>query len=245
MNPERPESCLQWTSFFQTKPSCFRHTIPWVMYVMKPHRYFRRINQYETFALLIMCFGLVLSILCIVRLNARLRPILLELALTQTANCLMSTIDRTVSEQSVAYSDLITLERSEKGEVVALTSNMAQANVLRAELLESSQLALEDLQSKEFQIPIGTIFDWDILSGRGPSVGVKVLYTGTASAEFENNFSSAGINQTCHQIFFKIDADVVVLLPGRQFRTEVNTRVCVAETVIIGSVPETYLQIAS
>ena len=187
--------------------------------------------------------GIAVAFLFISQLNARLRPILFELALSQTSNYITAAIDSAVSEQSISYNELISLERSASGDIVALTSNMAYANILRAELLETSLDALKDLETMEFYVPLGTIYDWDLLSGRGPDIGVRVLYTGTASAEFENSFSDAGINQTCHQIVFRVKADVSVLLPGRQEKTTVDTRVCVAETVIVGKVPETYLQL--
>ena len=187
--------------------------------------------------------GIALAVLFISQLNERLRPILYELAISQTSNCITAAIDNAVSEQAISYNDLVTLERSAGGDIVALTSNMACANILRAQLLETSLEALKGLESMEFSVPLGTIYDWDLLSGRGPNVGVRVLYTGTASAEFENSFSSAGINQTCHQIVFRVKADISVLLPGRQEKTTVDTKVCVAETIIVGKVPETYLQL--
>ncbi len=190
-------------------------------------------------------FGIGAALLVVFRLNARIHPILTELAQTQVSNYITSAIDSAVSEQSIKYSDLVTLERTETGDIIALTSNMSQANMLRSQLLDIVLSELDGLENKEFEIPLGTIYDWDILSGLGPAVNLRVLYTGTASAEFENSFSSAGINQTCHQINFRINADIFVLLPGRQYRTSVDTRVCVAETIIVGKVPETYLQISS
>ena len=187
--------------------------------------------------------GVALAIVFISRFNARLRPILFELAISQTSNHITAAIDRAVSEQAVSYNDLVSLERSASGEIAVLTSNMAQANILRAQLLETTLDALKGLETMEFTIPLGTVFDWDMLSGRGPDIGVRVLYTGTASSEFENTFLSAGINQTCHQIVFRVRADISVLLPGRQEKTTVDTKVCIAETIIVGEVPETYLNI--
>ena len=188
--------------------------------------------------------GVGLALILVFQINARLRPVLLELARTQTSNAITAAIDEMVMEQAVDYTDLVTLERSANGDIVALTSNMAQVNILRAQLLDAALNALDGLDAMEIEVPIGTIFGWDLLSGMGPGVKVQVLYTGAASAEFENAFSSAGINQTCHQIFFHVNADILVLLPGRQYRTTVSTRVCVAETIIVGKVPETYLQLS-
>lgn len=206
-------------------------------------RWCRKVNLHIIWTFLSAFAGIALAIYFISQLNDRLRPILFELAVSQTSNCITAAVDSAVSEQAVSYSDLISLERSVSGDIVALTSNMARANILRAQLLETALDALAGLESMEFSVPLGTIYDWDLLSGRGPNVGVRVLYTGTASAEFENTFSSAGINQTCHQIVFHVKADVSVLLPGRQEKTTVDTKVCVAETIIVGKVPETYLQI--
>lgn len=210
---------------------------------MKLGRWSRGTDLQKIWVPLTAFIGVGLALVLIFRLNARLRPILLELALTQTANHMTAAIDQTVAEQAVSYTDLVTLERSESGDIVALTSNMAQANALRAQLLDTALTALEGLETIELEIPLGTVFDWDLFSGRGPCVKVQVLYTGTASAEFENAFSSAGINQTCHQIIFQVSADISVLLPGKQYRTTVSTDVCVAETVIVGKVPDTYLQL--
>ena len=205
------------------------------------HRQTRRLRG--IWPLWAACTGVGLALLLIVSLNARLRPILLELALTQTSHRITAAIDEAVAAQAVAYADLVTLERSESGDIVALTSNMAHANLLRSQLLEATLAALDELETMKMDIPMGTIFGWDLLSGLGPDIHVRVLYTGTASAEFENAFSSAGINQTCHQIFFHVNAEITVLLPGGQYRTTVSTRVCVAETVIVGKVPDTYLQL--
>ena len=210
---------------------------------MVSRRWRRKADFHIAGMLLSVITGIAVAFLFISQLNARLRPILFELALSQTSNYITAAIDSAVSEQSISYNELICLERSASGDIVALTSNMAYANILRAQLLETSLDALKDLETMEFYVPLGTIYDWDLLSGRGPDIGVRVLYTGTASAEFENSFSDAGINQTCHQIVFRVKADVSVLLPGRQEKTTVDTRVCVAETVIVGKVPETYLQL--
>lgn len=207
-------------------------------------RRWRRSTDWHIFGVVItVFFGIGIAILFIVAVNARLRPILLELALAQTSNCITAAVDHAVAQQAISYTDLVTFERSPSGEIVAMTSNMSQANLLRAQLLDTALTALDGLKTKEIGIPLGTVFDVDLFSGLGPEINVRILYTGTASAEFENKFFSAGVNQTCHQIIFSIDADIVVLLPGQQHRTNVTTDVCIAETIIVGKVPETYLQI--
>lgn len=212
---------------------------------MMSGRWRKRVNPYIFWCVITMLVGVGLAVAFIANLNARLRPILLELALTQTSNCITEAINQAVADQAVAYSDLISFEYSSGGDIVAMVSNMSHANTLRSELLNAALTALDGLETLKMGIPLGTIFDIDLFSGLGPNVDVRILYTGTASAQFENSFFDAGINQTCHQIFFTVDANLTVLLPGQQYNTNVSTKVCVAETVIIGKIPETYLRIGS
>lgn len=206
-------------------------------------RWRRNWNAQTFVPLIAVLISIGFAVFCIRQINIRLRPILLEVATTQTANHISGAVNQVVYEQAIQYTDLVTLERSETGEIIALTSNMGQANLLRAQLLSATLSALEGLELMELEIPLGSVLDWDILSALGPKIDVRMLYTGTANAKFENSFSQAGINQTCHRIMFHIDAEIAVLLPGRQCRTNVDTEVCIAETVIVGKVPETYLQI--
>ena len=63
---------------------------------------------------------------------------------------------------------------------------------------------------------------------------------GSSSSEFRNQFETAGINQTRHQIILQIDVTISILLPGFTTATNVSSAVTVAETVIVGSVPESY-----
>ena len=63
---------------------------------------------------------------------------------------------------------------------------------------------------------------------------------GSSEANFRNAFTSAGINQTKHQIILTVDVSVSILLPGFRTATKVSNSFIVAETVIVGTVPDTY-----
>ena len=69
---------------------------------------------------------------------------------------------------------------------------------------------------------------------------MRVLSVGTPSAAFENTLTDAGINQTKHQIVLHVEVVVSILMPGYTTSTTVESSLAVAETVIVGSVPETY-----
>ena len=90
------------------------------------------------------------------------------------------------------------------------------------------------------KVIIGTLTGSPLLAGRGPCLHVRMQSVGTATARFDNQFSSSGINQTRHRIILDVDVHVSILLPGLTTYTKVSNEISVAETVIVGGVPETY-----
>ena len=179
--------------------------------------------------------------------NARIRPILTAMAVTQISNAVTAAINDAIADgitsEHVSYSDMVLVETDANGRATVLTSNLEQANLLRSELLSLVLEAVSQLSMEDFSIPVGNLTDIDLFSGRGPAITIQVLSTGAASASFEHEFTSAGVNQTLHQIMLDVDVTVQILLPGQTMELPVSTQVCVAETVIVGEVPGTYLQL--
>ena len=108
--------------------------------------------------------------------------------------------------------------------------------ILSGELAVGEQLP----PARELSIPVGSLTGSALLAGRGPRIKVRMESVGSSSARFENEFTSAGINQTNHRIVLHIDVSVAILLPGFTTATQVSNAVTVAETVIVGTVPDTY-----
>lgn len=193
-----------------------------------------------------LLLGGVLAVLTIHFLNGQLRPVMAELASAQIQNAMTLVIDNVVSTEiskgNVTYDDIIRLEIDGTGAVTALKSDMARVNLLRSDILNALVAEVDRTNILSMGIPLGNLTGIDLLSGRGPDIPINVMTTGSADASFENVFSSAGINQTRHQIMLDIAVPVSILLPGFTTETRVSAQVCVAETVIVGRVPETYLQ---
>ena len=145
-----------------------------------------------------------------------------------------------VSNGEIQYNNLISLEKNDSGGVAALVSNMAEFNRLQASITQDILTRLGEMSDIELQIPLGTLSGSAFLAGRGPKLSVRMQSTGSCSARFENQFSHAGINQTTHQILLCVDVSVSILLPGFRTGTQVANSFAVAETVIVGEVPDTY-----
>ena len=174
-----------------------------------------------------------------------LRPVLAAAARYQVRSQVTAAVEqwaaRDLQERGVDYSDFVTITRNEAGEITALSADMARLNLLRAELSAHLLERLEDSQL-ELTIPVGSLLPIEPTWARGPELHLRALALGTASAEFESEFTSAGINQTRHRLWLRLSVPVTVLLPGGGEEVAVDSRLCVAETVIVGQVPQTWFQ---
>ena len=103
--------------------------------------------------------------------------------------------------------------------------------------------AIRGLDEKDLGVPLGNLTGQLLLSGVGPSVRVRVWSVGSVTAEYANSFTAAGVNQTHHQIDLVVDAAVDLFLPGEVLPVKIHSTVCVAETVIVGETPDTYLEL--
>ena len=181
--------------------------------------------------------------------NACLRPAVETLAVSDAVNrvslAISQSVARCVSEQGVTYSDLVSIETDAAGNVTSLTRDLASASRLNALLVEYITEDLGQLQQEEFGIPLGTLTGWVIFSGKGPVIEVELLSAGDVTTRFRHNFEQAGINQTLHQVMLDVSVTVYLLIPGETLSTQVDSEICVAETVIVGQVPETYLYLGS
>jgi len=191
--------------------------------------------------------GLLTAFLLISLAERKLQPVLSAAARTQTRNRITAVLERAVldelAEQEGGFSELVSIQRDGSGAITALTTDMTRLNRLRAELTSAALAAVEGVDVSELQVPLGTLFDSEFLWARGPSIRVRALSVGTADARFDSEFTSAGVNQTLHRLWLDLDVPVTLLLPGGAVEVPVETRLCVAETVIVGQVPDTYLQV--
>lgn len=198
-------------------------------------------------ALITLAVALIIAASVIGLLENKLRPVVAEIASARAQNVMTAVVENAVTAdlaaRQVSYADFVAIQRDEKGAITALTTNMAQMNLLRAELTAAILEALESVDVSDIEVPLGSLFDLEPLWAKGPTLKTKAMTVGTVRAEFDSQFTSAGVNQTLHRIWMEVDVPITLLLPGGEVEVTLNTRLCVAETVIVGQVPDTYLQV--
>lgn len=185
----------------------------------------------------VVCFILFLKL--------RLSPLVKELALARVenkaSNIINDAIEEQLKENDINYDSMVAIEKTVYGEVSALRTNMAEINRLKTEVLSTVDLLLLDLDVEEVGLPLGSLILPELFSGSGPKLPVKVLSVSNSDAEFRNAFSEAGINQTTHRIMMDVKVYMTILTPAGTENVEATSSVVVAETVIVGNVPQTYV----
>lgn len=193
--------------------------------------------------------GVALVLVCLLlhTLNGRLRPVLETTVSSRATNLITQAIDAAVDnclqENGMSYSDFVTLETDPAGKVTSITSNTAANSQFKRQVAEAVIRQLGTLDSGELGVPLGSLSGQPLLSGVGPRVRVKVDSVGEVTADYANTFTSAGVNQSLHRVCLEINATVYLFLPGEVLPVSVSNSVCVAETVIVGETPDTYLNL--
>lgn len=196
---------------------------------------------------LTLAVALAVAASVIALLEARLRPVVAEIAAAQARNSMTAVVENAIAAglaaRQVSYSDFVSIQRDEGGAITALTTDMVRINQLRAELTTAILEALEEADVSGVQVPLGSLFDLEPLWAKGPALKARAMTVGTVRAEFDSQLTSAGVNQTQHRIWMEVTVPMTLLLPGGEVAVPLDARLCVAETVIVGQVPDTYLQL--
>ena len=193
---------------------------------------------------LFMVFLAVVALLFLM-FRSRYRDIIQELAETQvkntTSDLTNDAIAKQIAEGVIQYDRIVYFEKDLDGRITALKTNMSEINRLKTDILNIINDEILALDTSNIGIPLGSLFLPEFLSGRGPAIPVHILSIRNSDATFASNFSQAGINQTLHQLTMVVSVDVAILVLGQTSNFTVNSEVVVAQTVIVGDVPNMFL----
>lgn len=171
-------------------------------------------------------------------------PVFKEVAGSQAENMVNNAIEdaitRVLKENNITYSSLVDIEKDSTGRVSTVKADTIKMNELKSDISRAVSSEIGELDSRTIQIPIGTVIGISALSGKGPRLKTEVTIASNVNLSIDNKFTSAGINQTLHEIIVNISATVYVIMPYTRTTEQVETNFCVAQTVIIGTVPETF-----
>lgn len=180
-------------------------------------------------------------------LDARLRPFVRNTATVQAQNYAATVAGAAVpgvlQKTGADYSSLVEIVRDASGNIVSIQTDAMRINQIKSGINTAVASALANLDGKELGVPLGSLTGLALLNGRGPRLNVIISLTGSAQTQFINEFSSAGVNQTRHQIFLKTTVTLLIVFPTATVTTAYTMNMLVAETIIVGKVPLAYGEI--
>ena len=189
---------------------------------------------------------LIIAVAGILFFRRRYHSVIQNLAQTQvrnaTSDLINDAIDLQMEKGNIQYDRIVYFEKDLNGRITALKTNMSEVNRLKTDILNIINDEILALDSSDLGIPIGSLILPEILSGRGPDIPVQILSIRNSDASFTSAFTEAGINQTLQQLNMHISVDVAILVLGQTTSFTVSSQVVVAETIIVGQVPDTFLQ---
>ena len=202
-------------------------------------RFLRRLAAAALLAALLITAGFLYF-------RSHYRELIRELAEIQvkntTSDLTNDAIAKQIAEGIIQYDRIVYFEKDLDGRITALKTNMSEVNRLKTDILHIINDEILALDSADMGIPIGSLILSELFSGKGPAIPVHILSIRNADANFVSHFSQAGINQTLHQVTMEVSIDVAVLVLGRTSSFTMCSEVLVAETVLVGDVPDTFLQ---
>lgn len=192
-----------------------------------------------------VCVFIALTI-AVLLLDARLRPAIYDLASLEAyaaaSNTINAAVEKTLAENAPSYSELVTVNYSAGSEITGITTDIVKLNLFKSQVTKAIDAAFRESGKTQVSVSLGTASGITLFAGMGPYVDVDIGLASSTQSDFENVFSSAGINQTQHSIMLVIETTVMLTLPGKRITKSVETSFCVAQTVIVGSVPNVLVE---
>ena len=193
-----------------------------------------------------MIFAAIIAILLLILFRIKFHGTIRSLAETQvkntTSDLINDAIDKQIDVGKIQYDRIVYFEKDLNGKITALKTNMSEVNRLKTSILNIINDEILAMDTTDLGIPIGSLILPEILSGKGPQIPVQILSISNSDAGFESYFTQAGINQTLQKLTMVISVDVAILVLGKAENFTVSSQVVVAETIIVGQVPDTLLQ---
>ncbi len=187
--------------------------------------------------LLILAFVIYFRYTPYVREAARVRVV------NAASDWLVDAINAELRSGRIDFSHMTYLEKDVNGNITAVRTNTAEMNCLKSEIMELLGEEMPELDAQELGVPIGSILLPDYFAGQGVRLPVRVVALSSSDASFSTTFESAGINQSIQRVVLNVRITLTVLSPAGTQEIDVDSDVIVAETIVVGTVPNSYVNL--
>ena len=175
-------------------------------------------------------------------------PVIITYSEAETRRIIEQAINLAVSNvinRTLSYDSLIDINYNNNGEIQTMSANQYEINSITREIIKEAQIEMQTLGEDGLRLNIGTMTGIPFLIGRGPTIGLRLVPIGAVSSDFVSEFDSVGINMTKHMLYLYINIHVSIVMPIKSYDVYSTNQVMLAESIIVGKVPEVYLNGAS
>ncbi|WP_257529226.1 sporulation protein YunB [Irregularibacter muris] len=204
----------------------------------------RNKRKFTTF--FVVFISIVIIIYAFIFVDRQIRPTVEALSEVQARIIGTQAINDGISEvlaTDINYNDLIDIMKDEQGNITLMQANTVAINMMSSNIVSAVQNKMKVVSNKILRIPLGNILGSQVLSSYGPKFDIEIIPAGSVIVDFYTEFEQAGINQTIHRIYLKVTTKVQIIAPLSSKAVEIISNVPIAETVIVGRVPESYINI--
>lgn len=210
--------------------------------IMQRRRFYGQKNKW-IFKIVCVFIALLIGVLLT---DAKLRPAIYDLAALEAqayaARTINSAVEKTLFQKGVSYSDIVEISRNENGSITGITTDIVKMNLFKSQVTKAVDDAFVKNEKITVTVPFGSATGVAFFSGWGPYVDVKIKISSSTRSDFRNVFEGAGINQTQHSVMLNLDTQVIATMSGRRITKNISTSFCVAQTVIVGTVPDVMVE---
>jgi sporulation protein YunB len=193
--------------------------------------------------ILMLC---VLGIVIFAIVDWRLQPTLHQLATAKARVLATEAVTSAVAleiAEGIRWEDLYALRPDSAGKVVLVQPNTGEIDRLTSKVTLRVQEYLNKINDTKIRIPLGQILGTHVLANAGPRIAVSITPIGTVTTKILSDFEQAGINQIRHKIYLEVTAHMQVVVPMVVATDNIVAQVPITEVLIMGDVPETYIQV--
>ena len=133
------------------------------------------------------------------------------------------------------------ITKNNSGDITLIQINSAKLNAIAREVVKYTENNLDDGLKNGVKIPFLAFTGLSFLSGYGKEVNFKSLSVSSVNCDFSSEFISGGINQTLHKISVIVDVEISINFSFYRESRVISTSILVSESVLVGKVPEIYL----
>lgn len=203
----------------------------------------RKRRKRPIFLYYFISFSLIFAVL-LVFCDTRIRPVIKrkvrDYARTDAVYILNRTLSEEIEKLDLKYDDLANISRDENGIVTSIETDTIMVNRFKAAFALSVTDALNEIENFSFHLHLGTLLGPEFLTETGPKIPFKVSSSQYVQTEILSKFEESGINQTIHRIYLDVSINVCCYFPGYTTSATINTELTLAETIIVGNVPQFY-----